>query len=84
MARNTESPTRTPDIVTSDLSGGEVDADMLTGGVAIAEFLGESLPATYRMLDARELPAFKRRNKWRMRRTAYYRHLEHLEAEAVS
>ncbi len=84
MAKNTEGPTRTPDIVTRDLSGGEVDADMLTGGVAIAEFLGESLPATYRMLEARELPAFKRRNKWRMRPTAYYRHLEHLEAAAVS
>ena len=76
MARKTESP--------SESSGDQAVADMITGATAIAEFLGESLPATYRMLDARELPAFKRRNKWRMRRTAYYRHLEHLEAAAVS
>lgn len=59
-------------------------ADMITGGSAIAQFLDESLPATYRMLEARELPAFKRRNKWRMRPSAYYRHLERLEAAAVS
>ncbi len=76
MARNTESP--------SESSGDQAVTDMIPGAAAIAEFLGESLPATYRMLDARELPAFKRRNKWRMRRTAYYRHLEQLEAAAVS
>ncbi len=38
MARDTESP--------SESSGDQAVTDMITGAAAIAEFLGESLPAT--------------------------------------
>ena len=49
------------------------DSDILKGIKEIAEFIGESEDATWRLLKADKLPAyrFKQRGNWRMKKSAY-------------
>ena len=54
--------------------------DLCRGTEEIAEYTGDKIYTTYRMCERGELPVFKLNRRWCMRKSAYVRLIERLEA----
>lgn len=60
-----------------------LDHDMLEGVEQIAAYLNKSPRKTYYLCETKQIPAFKMGGKWHLRPSAFIKHVERREAEAV-
>jgi hypothetical protein len=56
--------------------------DTLGGAAEISSYIGKTVRQTQRLLETKQIPAFKLGGRWHMRKSTYQTHIERLEASA--